>query len=421
MVVDPATGITEFVGAGLGVDTTDPGLAYDPFRNRLYMLNEAQPPFHDLYEIDVDSGIARLVGRMSTEVGNVGLAFNWSNRKFYATFGITSETVLYTVDVDTAQATVVGRTGQVGLAGLDYDPQEGTLIAAQTYNRSLYRIDPITAATTLIGTHGLSNVEGLAIQVAVPTLRVPAPGILANDTDADGDRLTATVASGPSNGTLSLKPDGGLTYAPRRGFIGIDTFTYKANDGRLDSNVATVTIKVVPSRNQAPVVDAGPDQTIGLADSAILAGSATDDGLPLPGVLTVAWSQVSGPGAVTFANPQSASTTAAFSAPGPYCPAPDGGRSRTHLIRRRRGPRTRWREPGSLRERWPRSNHHATGIGHFGRIRFGRWAPGGVSAQCDLVTNQWPGLGHVGRSDRSSHDRELLRRSRHLRAAPDSQ
>src|SRR5207248_1319578 len=73
-----------------------------------------------------------------------------------------------------------------------------------------------------------------------------------------------------------------------------------------------------PMPNQAPVVNAGPDQTLH-ALSAALSGSATDDGLPNPpGALTYTWSKVSGPGTVAFANQNAASTTATFSLGGVY-------------------------------------------------------------------------------------------------------
>ena len=75
-------------------------------------------------------------------------------------------------------------------------------------------------------------------------LPVSVPGVLANDIDSDGDPLAAIVVTGPAHGTLTLNPDGSFTYIPAAGFTGTDTFTYKANDGQLDSNVATVTISV---------------------------------------------------------------------------------------------------------------------------------------------------------------------------------
>jgi hypothetical protein len=64
-------------------------------------------------------------------------------------------------------------------------------------------------------------------------------------TDSDGDPLTYTIVTGPSNGTLSgTAPN--VTYTPTTGFSGTDSFTFQAHDGQLNSNTATVTIQVVP-------------------------------------------------------------------------------------------------------------------------------------------------------------------------------
>jgi CSLREA domain-containing protein len=84
------------------------------------------------------------------------------------------------------------------------------------------------------------------------TLTVLAPGVLSNDTDADGDTLTAVLVAGPVNGTLTLNANGSFTYTPNLNFYGVDTFTYKANDGSDDSNTATVRI-MVKRVNQPPI------------------------------------------------------------------------------------------------------------------------------------------------------------------------
>ena len=60
---------------------------------------------------------------------------------------------------------------------------------------------------------------------------VPAPGVLGNDTDVEGDPLTAIKVSDPLHGTLTLNADGSFTYTPNGNFNGNDSFTYKANDG----------------------------------------------------------------------------------------------------------------------------------------------------------------------------------------------
>jgi MYXO-CTERM domain-containing protein len=73
-------------------------------------------------------------------------------------------------------------------------------------------------------------------------------------TDVDGDMLTYTVVSGPANGTLT-GTGANQTYTPNADFHGTDSFTYRANDGALDSNTATVTLTVT-AVNDAPVAQA---------------------------------------------------------------------------------------------------------------------------------------------------------------------
>ena len=76
-------------------------------------------------------------------------------------------------------------------------------------------------------------------------LNPAAPGVLGNDTDVDGDALTATLQSGPSHAqSFSFNANGSFSYNPVTSFTGVDSFTYKANDGLADSAVATVTINI---------------------------------------------------------------------------------------------------------------------------------------------------------------------------------
>ena len=74
-------------------------------------------------------------------------------------------------------------------------------------------------------------------------LTVNAPGVLNNDSDDNvDDSLTADLQNPPANGSVTLNSDGSFTYTPDTGFFGEDTFTYFANDGTVNSNVATVAI-----------------------------------------------------------------------------------------------------------------------------------------------------------------------------------
>jgi hypothetical protein len=77
-------------------------------------------------------------------------------------------------------------------------------------------------------------------------LIVPADGVLANDSDVGLDMLIASVATGPSNGTLALNGDGSFTYTPDANWFGVDSFVYRATDDDGAFDTAMVTINVAP-------------------------------------------------------------------------------------------------------------------------------------------------------------------------------
>lgn len=77
-------------------------------------------------------------------------------------------------------------------------------------------------------------------------------GVLSNDIDPDDDILMAILENDTTNGALELFPDGSFIYTPTPGYFGSDTFTYVANDGEFDSNIAVVTI-TINMVNQAPI------------------------------------------------------------------------------------------------------------------------------------------------------------------------
>jgi hypothetical protein len=75
-------------------------------------------------------------------------------------------------------------------------------------------------------------------------LIVNSPGVLGNDTDPENDPLTAILNVGTSHGELHLYSNGSFFYIPDTDYSGIDTFTYHANDGALNSNITAVMITV---------------------------------------------------------------------------------------------------------------------------------------------------------------------------------
>ncbi len=99
------------------------------------------------------------------------------------------------------------------------------------------------------------------------TLIVPAAsGILKNDTDADHDPLTAVLVTLPAHGMLALNSIGSFTYTPHPNYAGPDVFTYRASDGQLTSDPATVQIQV-QQVNDAPIAE--PDSYTALVNQAL--------------------------------------------------------------------------------------------------------------------------------------------------------
>ncbi len=133
-----------------------------------------------------------------------------------------------------------------------------------------------TFITTLISANHAPVARDDAYSVAEnSTLLISAPGILANDSDADGDTLTALLVNGPAHGVLSLNESGGFTYQPNADYSGEDSFTYRANDGAADSGNAQVHLTVLPV-NRPPVAQG--DQYSTLEDTTLT--------VVAPGVLT---------------------------------------------------------------------------------------------------------------------------------------
>ncbi|WP_369375623.1 LamG-like jellyroll fold domain-containing protein [Promicromonospora sp. Populi] len=110
-------------------------------------------------------------------------------------------------------------------------------------------------------------------------LEIEAPGLLGNDTDVDGDDLTATGLTQPANGDVVMQADGSFTYTPDAGFFGTDTFTYRSSDGAATSAATTVTITV--EEGEQPPVNTAPEA----GNDAYAAVGGQPLTLPAPGVL----------------------------------------------------------------------------------------------------------------------------------------
>jgi len=121
-------------------------------------------------------------------------------------------------------------------------------------------------------------------------LTISASGVLANDADADGDVLSAVLATGVAHGTIVLNADGSFTYTPAYNFVGSDSFTYQATDGELTSTPADVTITVTEV-NHAPAASpdsyaVNEDATLSIAAPGVLGNDHDIDGDSLTAILS---------------------------------------------------------------------------------------------------------------------------------------
>ncbi len=152
------------------------------------------------------------------------------------------------------------------------------------------------------------------------TIALPSNATLNGTATDDGLPAGSTLAiswtkvSGP--GTVTFTPPNAATTSASFSSAGTYTLRLTANDSQLSTS-DDVVVTVTP-QNRAPTVDAGPDQTISLPNSANLNGSASDDGYPSGSSLTTTWTKVSGPGTATFGNPNVTVTSVSFSQAGTY-------------------------------------------------------------------------------------------------------
>src|SRR6185503_2470261 len=120
-------------------------------------------------------------------------------------------------------------------------------------------------------------------------LTVIAPGVLANDSDVDGDSLSAILVSQPTHGVLTFNTNGGFSYLPATNYVGSDSFIYQANDGVLNSGIATVNITIT-GVNDAPVAvndsySTPEDTQLTVPAVGVLANDSDVDGDPLSAIL----------------------------------------------------------------------------------------------------------------------------------------
>jgi hypothetical protein len=187
------------------------------------------------FTVNENAGIGTPIGTVvATDADTVGSLQNWT---------IAGGNVggVFQIDPSTGQISLVNNsnlnyasTSTYTLAitvsdGVNSSPQENVTIAVNDVNFSPVAVNDSYSVA------------------ADGQLAVPASGVLANDSDRDGDPLAAVLVGVPANGTLDFRADGSFVYTPLAGFFGQDQFRYMVNDAGATSQVATATITVRPT------------------------------------------------------------------------------------------------------------------------------------------------------------------------------
>ena len=133
-----------------------------------------------------------------------------------------------------------------GVAGFDYTLSDGSLtdIGRVTVNVTAVNDAPVAFNGTLNTNQGVAQTGTLVV----------------TDVDTSPAQLTISVVSQPSHGTVQITNvnTGAYIYTPTAGYNGQDSFTFRANDGSFNSNIATVSINVASNvfvRPSALVID----------------------------------------------------------------------------------------------------------------------------------------------------------------------
>ena len=159
------------------------------------------------------------------------------------TYSITTDVTNGTTALSGSTVTYTPNANYNGTDSFTWSVTDGSLSASGTVDITVNAVNdaPTTddIATTIDENRTASRSTGITLQ----------------GSDIDGDDLTYSIVSAPSNGTASIS-GATLTYEANQDYNGTETITYKANDGTADSNTSTITITITPV-NDTPVVTVG--------------------------------------------------------------------------------------------------------------------------------------------------------------------
>ena len=327
------------------------GLAYLPGRDQLFISDG------EVDEMTIFRNVNLYATTRTGALQNTGVSQPWSDEPVGVGYNPTNDHLFVSDDDEKEVAEITaGNDNRFGTSddtvrefnvrtlggvqdpeGVDYEVASNALWFAGGEAADVHRVragnDGRLGTSDDVWTHwdagvfGAQDPEGMAFdQVRGTALLLDDSSETIYELDRNSGALINTIDVSGANMTAAA----GLAVAPASNGSGQRTYYVVArgqdndsnpneNDGRLYEITASLPPIGGGPSNQPPNVDAGADQSIVLPALANLDGTVSDDGLPAnPGQVTSTWSKVSGPGDVTFGNPNAVDTTASFSVAGSY-------------------------------------------------------------------------------------------------------
>ncbi|HQA29762.1 MAG TPA: Ig-like domain-containing protein, partial [Brevefilum fermentans] len=225
---------------------------------------EAQGPGGNTFDVCVSDGIAIVCETITVAVYEVNLApvlepigdqeiDELETLTFTATAtdsDIPVQTLIFSLEDGTAGEVPTGASIDPDFGVFTWTPTEEQGPGEYTFDVCVSDGIAIVCETITVTVIEI-NTPPVARHMTVTTAEDTPLDILLDVYDADGNELTVIIVTGPTHGSLDI--DGlTVTYTPELNFNGPDSFTYKVNDGLVDSNTATVSITVTPV-NDPPV------------------------------------------------------------------------------------------------------------------------------------------------------------------------
>ena len=251
--------------------------------NVVHVVNDPSPPtppMADSQDVIVSEDAPRPITLTGSDVNNDPLTFFVVTQPIRGTLSGTLPNLIYTPELNYS-----------GLDSFSFKANDGTADSALAVVRITVTPvnDPPVAAND-----AYSTPEDTALVIT-------APGVLANDSDVvEGSPLTAILVTGPVHGTLALAATGAFTYTPFPSVSGPDSFTYRANDGELNSNIVTVTITVTPVNDPPMANNDSYTTTENIPLTIAFPGVLSNDNDPEGAALTAALATGPANGALTL-------------------------------------------------------------------------------------------------------------------------